>query len=533
MTKSYGIYKMSTNLADCYNGNIKLKRAGVVQSMNVFEVQEYKKCLVDIPYFIKNYVQIINLDVGLTYFHLHPYQEKMLNHMHDNRFSIFMTSRQMGKTTVAAAYLLHQLIFNKSFLVAILANKGDQAREIMARLQLMYEELPWWLQPGVKTWNKGSIHLGNGAKAFTGATSSSSIRGKSFNIVYMDEFAHIENDTEFYQSTYPVITSGKNTKVIITSTPNGMNLFYKIWMEATTGDNDYKALQIFWNEHPARDAEWLSEQERNMPPKQIAQEIHCAFHGSSDTLLSGSKLQKMLHKNPSEVDGNLQVYEDALPGHSYVVTADTAEGVGRDFSVCSVIDVSEQPYRHVAKYRSNIIPPLMFAKTVHNIAVHYNEALVVVESNSVGAIVCNQLWYDHEYENMVTTKMKDGENVISGSGKSVPGVRTTVRTKSIGCSNLKSMVESDTLITYDFDTIQEFSTFVAKGKSYEAAKGKNDDCVMSLVLFAWFANEPYFAEMVDLDIKGILRDRLEEMADFEMLQVYFDDGIPEEARETF
>ncbi len=258
-----------------YNGNVKLKKAGVRQVISVFEQQEYVKCKFDVIYFIKKYVQIISLDEGVVPFHLFPYQEKMIKHMEDNRFSIFMTSRQMGKTTVAAGYILHELIFNKSFTVAILANKGAQAREIMERVQMMYEELPFFLQPGVKSWNKGSISLGNKSRAFTAATSSSSVRGKSINLLYMDEFAHIENDTEFYQSTYPVIMSGKTTKVIITSTPNGMNLFYKIWTEAKDGRSQYKALQIYWNEHPNRDEAWLREQESNMPPKQIAQEIHC------------------------------------------------------------------------------------------------------------------------------------------------------------------------------------------------------------------------------------------------------------------
>ena len=258
-----------------YNGNVKLKKAGVRQIITVFEQQEYVKCKFDVIYFIKKYVQIISLDEGVVPFHLFPYQEKMIKHMEDNRFSIFMTSRQMGKTTVAAGYILHELIFNKSFTVAIRANKDAQAREIMERVQMMYEELPFFLQPGVKSWNKGSISLGNKSRAFTAATSSSSVRGKSINLLYMDEFAHIENDTEFYQSTYPVIMSGKTTKVIITSTPNGMNLFYKIWTEAKDGRSQYKALQIYWNEHPNRDEAWLREQESNMPPKQIAQEIHC------------------------------------------------------------------------------------------------------------------------------------------------------------------------------------------------------------------------------------------------------------------
>lgn len=516
------------NLADCYNGNINLKRAGVKSQMNVFEMDEYMKCFGDVKYFVKNYVKIIGLDEGIVPFVLYPFQERMLDTMADNRFSVHLTPRQFGKTQVAAAYLLHSVVFNREFTSAILANKGDQAREIMGRLQLMYESLPWFIQPGVKVWNKGSVALGNGSKVFTGATSSSSIRGRSVNLLMLDELAFVENDETFFQSTFPVISSGKSTKVIITSTPNGMNLFYKIWTEAEAGTNDFVPCRIKWQEHPKRDQDWFEEQERNMPPRQIAQEILTIFHGSSDTLLSGSALSRFVHKKPIREEHGLQVYEEPIKGRTYVVTADTAEGVGRDSSVCSVFDVTEQPYKHVAKFRSNLIPPLLFAKTVYNMANHYNEAIVVVESNGYGGIITTELWHAYEYENMVTTKTNAGENVISGAKRSLPGVKTTVKTKAIGCSNLKSMIESGTLVTHDFDTIQEFSSFSSNGKSYAAAKGKTDDCVMAMVMFAWFTNEPYFAEMVDLDVRGMLRERLEALDEFNMLTPYFDDGTEEE-----
>lgn len=518
----------------CYNSNIKLRRAGFKVPMNVFEREEFAKSFSDVKYFIKTYVKTISLDGGLVDFCLHPYQEKMIDTMHGNRFTIFMTSRQMGKTVTTAAYLLHQLIFNKSFTIAILANKGDQAQEIMERMQTMYEELPWWMQPGVVYWNKRSIKLGNKSRAFTGATTASSVRGKSINIVYMDEFAHIENDVAFYQSTYPVISSGKSSKVIITSTPNGMNLFYKLWTEAERGESAYKALQIFWHEHPHRDAAWLEEQLQNMPTKQVAQEIHCEFQGSSDTLISGQKLQQLVHKKPAFATKNdeMMIYEMPIKGHSYVATVDTAEGVGLDSSVCSIFDVTARPFKHVAKYRTNSVIPLLFAKHVNDIALRYNEALLIVEANnSSGGIICNELWNSHEYENMLTTKQVDNMTKITGQAKSIPGIRTTVKTKATGCTALKSLIETDTLITNDMDTISEFSTFCldSTGKTYKATKGKHDDCVMSLVIFAWFTNEPYFTEMTDSDIKASMRERLEEMESERMGSAgFFDDGTGED-----
>lgn len=347
----------------------------------------------------------------------------------------------------------------------------------------------------------------------------------SHNCVYLDEFAHVENDTEFYQSTYPVITSGSKTKVIITSTANGMNLFYKIWSEAEEGRNDYVPVRVAWNDHPKRDQAWFDEQCRNMPRKQVAQEILCEFLGSSDTLISGSKLQTLTFKKPTRGndEGTLKLYEEPKPSHNYVVAVDVAEGTARDYSVCSVIDVTQQPYQQVAVYRSNLIPPLLFSKVVFDLGMKYNEALLVVENNNSGSIVCTHLWEEFEYENMLTTRIKDGENKISGI-RSVPGVKTTKKSKAIGCSSLKALIESDMLIVNDFDTVSEFSTFSLKGNSYEAEPGKNDDCVMTLVLFAWFYNEPYFSEMVDENVKGILLKRLEEIDENQMLNMWVDDG---------
>lgn len=516
------------DIKQCYLGNTKLKKAGVAVSMNIFEAEEYFKCMNDVIYFVKNYVKIISLDDGLVPFLLYPFQERMLESMRDNRFTIFLTPRQMGKTTVVAAFLLHQITFEKDFTIAILANKGDQAREIMGRIQLMYEEMPWWMQPGVKVWNKGSISLGNKSRAFTASTTSSSVRGKSLNCVYLDEFAHVENDVDFYQSTYPVITSGTKTKVIITSTSNGMNLYYKLFSDAVTSKNDYVPLKIKWQEHPKRDQAWYEEQCRNMSPRQVAQEINCEFHGSSDTLISGDTLQSLVVNDPIKIDNHFKIYEFADKKKNYIVTADCSEGVGKDYSVCSVFDVTAQPYKHIAIYRDNMISPMLFAKVVFQIAMMFNEATLLVESNSIGTLVCNILWNDLEYENMLTTKLKDGDNVVSGSGRSIPGVRMTKRTKSLGCSQLKTFLESRSLILHDFDVINEFSTFVAKDNSYSAQKGKFDDCVMTFVLFAWFATESYFAEMVDSDVKGILRKRLEEMSENELLSLYYDDGTEDE-----
>ena len=508
----------------CYNGNIKLKKAGVKQSFTWDEVGEMTKCRFDIHYFTRTYCMITSLDDGLVNFNLYDYQNEMVDIMHKNRFSIFLCPRQMGKTQTVGAYLLHQAIFNEGFGIAVVAHKADGAREIIARMQAMYEELPWFMQPGIRYWNKGSFQLGNKTRVFSGATTGSSVRGKSINIVYLDEFAFVENDLEFYTSTYPVITSGTTTKVIISSTPNGMNLFYKMWTDAVEGRSSYVPMRVYWHQHPHRDAAWKAEQLANMSSTQFAQEFDCMFLGSAGTLISGDRLEKLAFKDPIQSNAHLFIQEHPIPGKSYVATVDTAEGVGRDYSAISVIDVSSIPYRQVAVYRNNLILPLQFAEVAYSLATRYNEALLLIEANSVGSIVCNSVWYDYEYENMLTTKVKNQENVVSGSGKITLGIRTTARTKPIGCSSLKALIEGETLLLEDYNTISELSCFITKGKSYAAEKGKTDDIVMTLVMFGWFTTQDYFVEMTDVNVRQAIRANLDAQNSFDLLG-FIDNGV--------
>lgn len=511
----------------CYDGRAGIKKAGVIWEYTQWELEEIWKCREDPIYFMRNYVKIIDLNKGLVNFDLYEYQIEMLMCMIENRFSIMCTARQMGKTTLVAAYLLWAALFNDSYTIAILANKADQSREIMARLQLMFENLPFWLQPGVRTWNKGDILLGNGTVIFCAATSGSSIRGRSVNLVYLDEFAFVQNDVEFYTSTYPVVTAGKETKVIITSTPKGMNLFYKLWSEAITGKNGYKHVLVRWNRHPDRDNAWRDEQLRNMSQKQFDQEFECQFFGSEDTLISGSKLQKLTFIEPIYGDQFYSVYERPIRGHSYAITVDTSEGIGKDYSVVTVIDVTCRPFKQVALYRSNIIPTLMLAQVAYKIGMEYNEGAMVIETNSVGGQVANSLWYDYEYENVVTSKVKVSENVENQGSRAEIGVRTTVKTKLVGCSTLKMLIESDLLLIQDFNTVSELTTFIKHGSKYQAEKNKFDDIVMSLVMFAWFSAQPNFEETANLEMRQTLREHLDQQDEMRMVWGFFDDGTGE------
>lgn len=561
-------------------------------------------------------------------------------------------------TTTVGAYLLWEAIFTKNLRIAVLANKGDTAREILSRMKSMFEDLPWFLKPGVVEWNKGSIEFSNGTKIVSAATSNSSIRGQSMNIIYLDELAFIQNDTEFFASTYPVISAGETTKVIITSTPNGMNLFYKLWSESKSGKNSFVNLEFLWHHHPQRGEAWKLETLRNISQKQFDQEFNCVvgetlvtvrdtdtgevrnisieelyhlvlkdatyeiltengfkpfsgvrrskasslcrvlfdngvvikstldhrfklesgefafakslkpgsrvsprgavvsiklidsvsefvydlvdvqgghhyltnsvtshncvFMGSSDTLISGHKLQQLTFVDPIEFTEDLMIYEKPLEGHTYAITVDVGEGIGKDFSIISVFDITSSPYKHIAVFRNNVMPPLMLSTPVYNLAKQYNDAYVIVESNSVGKITADALYYDFEYENMLTGSVKDSENVV---GSSHIGVRTTRKTKAIGCSSMKTMIESDTLMLYDFNTVSELTSFIKKGNSFEAESNKTDDIVMTLVIFSWFAAQPYFEDVTNVNMRDTIKANFARLEDQNHTVFgFYDDG---------
>lgn len=526
---------MQANKNDFYNGNARIKKAGVKQSFTADQLNEYIKCQNDIVYFIKNYCKIISLDEGLVLFELRDYQERMIRAYDSNRFNITLTSRQIGKTTVVAAYLIHYLIFNEQKSVAILANKAATSREILSRVKRMLEGLPFFLQPGVKEYNKGSVEFGNGSKVLASATSSDSIRGFTFNLVYLDEFAFVEGADDFYTSTYPVISSGKDTKIIITSTPNGMNLFYKLWMDGKNGENEFNCVRVDWWEIPHYDEAWKEMTIRNIGEKKFSQEYGNSFFGSSGTLIDGATLERLVWKKPIEETENVKIWKRPVPGHVYIATVDVSEGAGSDYSVMNIIDITTSPYEQVCVFRNNKTTPLVFPEIIERLAKEYNEAWILVETNSIGAQVANILYFDYEYENMIITNVKAGDNVVSGgfAGNVDYGLRTTKKSKRIGCSNLKSLIENNLLILNDFDAISELQTFSKKGTSYEAEDGKNDDIVMTLVILGWVSTQDYFKDLMNFDSrKQILEMKMQAIED-ELTPVGFFNDAAEQAEESY
>lgn len=520
------------NKSDIYLGNKNLKRNDVAIEWTPQMVQEYVKCARDPVYFIKNYIQIVHVDYGLVPFELWDFQEEIVRKADKNRFVICKLPRQVGKTTTIAAYILHSVLFNEHYSVAILAHKAEQAREILGRIQLAYEALPKWLQQGIVKWNEGSVELENGSEITASSTASSAIRGTSQNLIYLDEFAFVPNhiQEEFFASVYPTISSGKTTKVIITSTPKGLNLFYKLWTDSEKGRNEYVRQEVHWSQVPGRDESWKATTIRNTSEEQFRQEFECEFLGSSSTLISGTKLRTLSYNEPIKDNGDLKIYSEPITDRLYTITVDTARGKEGDYSVFKVFDVTELPYTDVATYRNNTIDPMLYPQVILPVAKHYNNAYILVEVNDIGQQVADILFNDLEYENMFFTdsNQKEGTRLTAGfKGTSHPGVRTTTNVKKLGCSNFKTLVENDKLIIQDYSTIQEMFRFIHKGSSFEAEEG-NDDTVMCCVLFSWMTDQLYFRELTSLDFRRRLALENEKRMDDNLLPFgLVDNGIGE------
>jgi len=493
-------------MALVYNANTQLKAAGVKIPFTEEQVKEYLKCKDDPIYFIETYCKIISLDKGLIDFKLYECQREKVKIIHENRKVILMEGRQQGKTTTSAAYILWYTLFQDSKTVAILANKATAAREVLYRYQLMYENLPLWMQQGVTTWNKGDIELENNSKVFTAATTSSGIRGKSVNMLYVDETAIIPNNVaeDFFTSVYPTISAGETTKILLSSTPLGYNHFWRYWHDAENGRNDFVPLFIPYWKIPGRDDKWAEEQRRQLGELKFNQEVLCTFLGSSLTLIRADVIGKLSPANYKYSKDGLDVIEEPVKGHSYVLVADTAKGVGGDYSAFSIMDVTEVPYKQVAKFRDNKISPMLYPSVIYKLATEYNQAWVLMEINSseqVPAILYSEM----EYENILFVNASSQGQTVSGGfggGKAKLGVNTDKRVKRIGCMNFKSLVEENKLLVLDVDTIQEISTFIENNKgTYEADEGYHDDLVMTLVLFSWLTTSPYFRELTDVNLR--------------------------------
>ena len=515
-----------------YLGNPLLKKANQELEFTKDQVLEIQKCMEDPQYFVENYIKIVSLDKGLVPFKMYNFQKDMLGTFHKNRFTICKLPRQSGKSTIMVSYLLHYALFNENKNIAILANKAATARDLLGRLQLAYENLPKWLQQGVLSWNKGSLELENGSKILAASTSASAVRGSSFNIIFLDEFAFVPATVaeQFFSSVYPTISSGQSTKVIIVSTPMGMNMFYKLWNDATHKRNSYIPIEVHWTEVPGRDEAWRKETIANTSEAQFASEFECEFLGSANTLVNASKLRNLSYKDAIESSGGLKIYERPIKDHTYFITADVARGTKNDASAFICFDVTTVPYKIVAVFKDNEIKPLLFPNKINAVARAYNHAFVLTEVNDIGQQVADTLHFELEYDNIVMCYMRGRAGQIMGGGfsgtKGQLGVRTTKAVKKIGCSNMKQVIENDKIIVEDFDIINELSTFIVKGNQFEADTGSNDDLVMCIVLMCWAMDQKYFKELTDVNIRANMLQENQNQMENEMAPFGFmDNGL--------
>ena len=507
------------NQKNTYLGKKKKKKDGVNEQWTPDLIQEYKKCMVDPVYFVEHYCKVISLDEGIVNFKLYPYQRKMFQQFQENRFNVVLACRQSGKSISACAYLLWYALFNPEKTVAILANKGQTAGEMLSRITLMLENIPFFIQPGSKAVNKRSLEFSNNSRIIASATSGNSIRGMSVNLLYLDEFAFVERASEFYTSTYPVVSAGKDTKVIVTSTANGIgNQFHKIWEGAVQGINEFSSFRVDWWDVPGRDEEWKQQTIANTSQLQFDQEFGNTFFGTGDTLVNADTLLGLRAKPPVRTmeGGLLKIYEEPIKDHDYVMTVDVSKGRGQDYSTFTLIDISSRPFKQVAVYRNNTISPLLFPNIIYKFAKPYNEAYVVVESNDQGSVVCNGLYHDLEYENV---------HVESSVKANAIGIEINRKTKRLGCSAIKDILEEKRLTINDEQTILEISTFEAKGQSYEASEGNHDDLMMNLVLFGYFVSTQYFSDMTDINLKQMMfEQKMQEIENDVVPFGFIDDG---------
>jgi len=518
-----------------YLGNPNLKKANVKVEFTQENIEEFIKCKDNPVYFAKNYIKIVSLDEGLVNFNLYPFQEKLINNFHHERFNICKMPRQTGKSTTVVSYLLHYAVFNDNVNIAILANKASTARDLLGRLQLAYENLPKWMQQGVLVWNKGSLELENGSKILAASTSASAVRGGSYNVIFLDEFAFIPNHIadQFFASVYPTISSGQRTKVIVVSTPHGMNHFYRMWHDAERDKNEYVPTEVHWSEVPGRDSVWKEQTIANTSEQQFRVEFECEFLGSVDTLISSAKLKSLVYDEPIKSNRGLDIYFEPIKNHDYVITVDVARGVGIDYSAFIITDITSFPHKVIGKYKNNEIKPMLFPSIIVDIAKAYNNAFILCEVNDIGDQVASIIQYDLEYDNLLLCSMRGRAGQIVGQGfsgkKTQLGVKMSKTVKKVGALNLKTLIESDKLIFNDYEIMSELTTFIQKSNSFEAEEGCNDDLAMCLVIYAWLVAQDYFKELTDQDVRKRLyeeqKNQIEQdMAPFGFMVDGLDDG---------
>jgi hypothetical protein len=518
-----------------FQGNEKIKPVGVKVSLTMEQIKEYIKCQEDVIYFMSNYAWVFKPGSGNIKFQPYDYQKKFARMIVDNRFVISKFPRQAGKSTTTALVIVWMLMFSdpdKPVKIMIAAHKSAAASEIMARIKMTVENTPLWMQQGIVTWNAQSIQLENGSRVNAVTTTEDTGRSGSYDMIFLDEFAFVEENIaqEFYSAAYPTISSSSTSKVVIASTPNGMNLFYNMWTQSLNKTKDpenwngFEPIEIKWDDVPGRGEEYKQITLRALSNniERWNQEFECTFLGGDNTLIPSWAVAALTFMNPIEnLPEKVKIFKRPDPKNRYMICVDTSRGKGVDFSAFTVIDITSTPYEVVATFRNDTITTLYYPNIIFNTARIYNDALALIETNDLGQQVVDILYHSLEYENILACENKGRVGqVLSGSASSM-GVNTSVKTKNIGCSTLRSLCENKQLIVNDFEIIKEMSKFVRTGNTYRAEPGTHDDLIMTLVIFAWATSQPYFLDLTDQNIREIMYAKRIQQAEEELVPFGF------------
>lgn len=514
-----------------HNGNPNLR--GQFESIEYTQEQleEYLKCRDDFFYFCENYCYIRS-GTNIVKFIPYDYQKELVKDILSNKFSLAKMSRQSGKSTILSALITWFVIFEENYEVLIAAHVHKQAIEIMGRCKTIIENLPLWLQDGIVKWNELEIVLENNSKITSSATTKNAARGRSPTFILLDEFAFVDTNiaNEFYNSIYPTLSAPTNTKakLVIISTPNGMNHFYKLAVDAKSKKNNFKYNEINWNDVPGRDDAFREKTIKDVGLDRWEQEFECIFLGGEDALISPGILKRIVFDDPLETldNGCLKVFKRPRQDNTYMMTVDPSRGKGIDSSAIVVFNVSKYPIEVVAHYRDPNISNIIFPGYINRLGKIYNDAACLVEINDSGGQVADMLFDEFEYVNLLGC-IPDGRNgqKLKGYGIKGKGLKQSQVTKRVGCSNLKSLIDLNKIVINSFDIVSELSNFVRKDNSYGASTGNHDDLVMCLVIMAWITQQPFFKNYVELGMKDVFANEFDDI-DNDMLPLgRMDDGV--------
>jgi len=453
-------------------------------------VTEIITCGKDPNYFINNYARISHPLHGLIPFKTYPYQTELLADFNDYRFTVILKARQLGISTIAAAYIVWMMMFHRDKNILVMATKFKTASNLVKKVKAILKNLPPWLVIAeISIDNRASFELSNGSQIQAASTSGDAGRSEALSLLVIDEAAHIDNLDELWAGLYPTISTGG--RVIALSTPNGVgNWFHKTYTEATEGNNDFHPLELLWDIHPERDEEWFQKETRNMSRREIAQELECNFNTSGETVIHPEDIAHLttMAKAPkykTSFDRNMWIWEEYKPENSYLLVGDVARGDGVDYSVFHIIKLETMEV--VVEYQGK--PTLdMFSNILFQAAKEYGNCLLVVENVGIGISVLeklNELGYSNLYYSIKGTH----EFIESYRGENQPnavlGFTTSSKTRPLIVAKLEEFIRNKLINVYSMRLINELKTFIWHNGKPQAMRSYNDDLVISLAIACW------------------------------------------------